>query len=120
VSEVRAAALGDITPGAPHPVLADDRPLVLVRVGERVYALAGSCTHQGGPLAEGRLSATRLTCPWHGWSFDVRTGQCLFPQRGAAVSSYPVRVDGDDVWVDLPASGGPGAAALSASPSGEP
>jgi len=87
VKSVRAAALADVTPGAPHLVVADDMRLVLVRVGDRIHALAGTCTHRGGPLADGRLSGARLTCPWHGWMFDVRTGQCLFPPRGAAVPS---------------------------------
>ena len=104
--EIRAAGLGDITPGAPHLVVAEDTRLVLVRVGDRVHALAGTCTHQGGPLGDGRLSGARLTCPWHGWSFDVRTGQCLFPPRGFAVASYPVRIDGEDVWVELPSASG--------------
>jgi len=107
VKIIRAAALGDVTPGAPHLVVADDRRLVLVRVGDRIHALAGTCTHQGGPLGDGKLSGTRLTCPWHGWMFDVRTGQCLFPPRGTAVPSYPVRVDGDDVLVELPDGHGP-------------
>jgi nitrite reductase/ring-hydroxylating ferredoxin subunit len=43
-----------------------------------------------------------LACPWHGWLYDVRTGQCVFPGRGASVPSYPTRIDGDAVWVDLP------------------
>ena len=100
--EIRAAALADVTPGAPHLVEAEGTRLVLVRVGDSVHALADTCTHRGGPLGEGRLAGNRLTCPWHGWMFDVRTGQCLFPPRGAAVSSFPVRIEGDDVWVELP------------------
>ena len=100
--EVRAAALAEVTAGAPHLVVADDTRLVLIRVGDRVHALGATCTHQGGPLGDGKLSGTRLTCPWHGWRFDVRSGQCLFPPRGTAVPSYPVRVDGADVWVALP------------------
>jgi nitrite reductase/ring-hydroxylating ferredoxin subunit len=106
VREIRAAGLDEITPGSPHLVVADDTRLVLVRVGDRIHALAGTCTHQGGPLADGKLSGTRLTCPWHGWSFDVRTGRCLFPPRGSAVPSYPVRIEGDDVWVALPPAAG--------------
>ena len=105
---IRAAALADVTPGAPHRVVADETPLVLIRVSDRIHALAARCTHQGGPLAAGKLSGTRLTCPWHGFMFDVRTGQCLFPPRGTAVPSYPVRVDGDDVWVELPTIDGQG------------
>ena len=68
---------------------------------DRVHAIADTCVHQGGPLSEGKLSGTRLACPWHGFMYDVKTGQCLFPPRGSAVASYPVRVDGDDVFVDV-------------------
>jgi nitrite reductase/ring-hydroxylating ferredoxin subunit len=102
VTEIRAATLADVAPGQPHLVVANDTRLVLVRVGDRVHAIGDTCSHQGGPLSEGKLSGTRLACPWHGWMYDVRTGQCLFPGRGAAVPAYPVRVDGGDVWVELP------------------
>jgi nitrite reductase (NADH) small subunit/3-phenylpropionate/trans-cinnamate dioxygenase ferredoxin subunit len=101
VSEQRAASLADVTPGTVRLVDVDGRPIVLARAGSAVYACAAVCSHRGGPLGEGRLTGTRLTCPWHGWSYDVRTGQCLFPGRGAALDTYPVRVDGDDIWVRL-------------------
>jgi nitrite reductase/ring-hydroxylating ferredoxin subunit len=102
VSEVRAAALAELTPGRPTLVTANGTPVVLVRVGDQVHALGERCAHQGGPLSEGKLSGTRLACPWHGWMYDVRTGQCLFPARGGPVPSYRVRVDGEEIWVDLP------------------
>ena len=102
MSEIRAARLADVTAGQPRLVETNGTRLVLVRIGEQIHALGDVCTHQGGPLSEGKLSGARLACPWHGWMYDVRTGQCLFPARGGAVSRYPVRVDGDDVWVDVP------------------
>jgi nitrite reductase (NADH) small subunit len=101
VTTVRVAALAEVPPGQPRLVDAGGTRMVLVRIGDRVHALGDVCAHKGGPLAEGKLSGTRLACPWHGWMYDVRTGQCLFPGRGGAVASYPVRVEGDDVWVDL-------------------
>jgi nitrite reductase/ring-hydroxylating ferredoxin subunit len=101
VTTVRVAALAEVPPGQPRLVDAGGTRMVLVRIGDRVHALGDVCAHKGGPLAEGKLSGTRLACPWHGWMYDVRTGQCLFPARGGAVASYAVRVDGDDVWVDL-------------------
>ena len=101
MSETRVAALADIVAGQPRLVDANGTRVVLVRVGDRVCAIADGCTHQGGPLNEGKLSGTRLACPWHGWMYDVKTGQCLFPPRGTAVASYPVRIDGDDVFVTL-------------------
>jgi nitrite reductase/ring-hydroxylating ferredoxin subunit len=104
VTAVRAAALADVTPGAPHLVEAAGTRVVLVRVGEQIHAIGDTCSHQGGPLGAGKLSGPRLACPWHGWMYDVRTGRCVFPGRGAAVVSYPVRVEADAVWVELPAA----------------
>jgi nitrite reductase/ring-hydroxylating ferredoxin subunit len=74
---------------------------VLARVGDAVYACEDMCAHQGGPLSEGKLSGTRLACPWHGWHFDIRTGACVMPSRGGAVASYPVRIEGGEVWVEV-------------------
>jgi nitrite reductase/ring-hydroxylating ferredoxin subunit len=102
LSEVRAAALSDLPPDRPFSVSLNGTRVALVRVGEEVHAVGDECTHQGGPLGEGILKGTRLACPWHGWMYDVRTGQCLFPARGGSVPSYPVRVAGGEVWVDLP------------------
>lgn len=75
---------------------------MLARVGDAVYACADACAHRGGPLSEGRLSGSRLACPWHGWMYDVRSGQCVFPGRGASVPTYPVRIENSDVWVEIP------------------
>ena len=102
MSEVRAAALTDLTPERPVSVTLNGIPVALVRIGEQVHAIGDGCTHQGGPLGEGILKGTRLACPWHGWMYDVRTGQCMFPQRGAPVPSYAVPVEGGEVWVDVP------------------
>jgi nitrite reductase/ring-hydroxylating ferredoxin subunit len=102
VSELRAAALADVEPGRPKLVEIGDTRLVLARVGDAVYACGDICAHRGGPLSEGKLSGPRLACPWHGWIYDVRTGECAFPGRGASVPSYRVRVESDEVWVDLP------------------
>jgi nitrite reductase (NADH) small subunit len=80
----------------------DGTAVVLARVGEAVYACGDTCAHKGGPLSQGRLSGHRLACPWHGWIYDVRTGECVLPGRGARVPAYPVRLDGRDIWVSLP------------------
>ena len=106
MGEHRVARLEELRPGAVAPREVDGTRLVLVRLGEGVFALDGVCAHRGGPLGEGRLTGARLACPWHGWIYDVRTGQCAFPPRGQAVARYPVRLDGDNVWVELPDAAG--------------
>ena len=102
MTEVRAASLDAVPAGQPTLVEAGGLRIVLVRVGDAVYACGDVCAHQGGPLSEGKLSVFRLACPWHGWIYDVRTGVCAFPGRGASVPSYPVRVDSGEIWVAIP------------------
>ena len=98
----RVASLDEVPAGQPKVVELDGVRVVLARVGDAVYACGDVCTHRGGPLGEGKLNGTRLACPWHGWMFDVRTGQCVFPGRGASVPTYPVSLETGDVVVELP------------------
>jgi nitrite reductase/ring-hydroxylating ferredoxin subunit len=98
----RVASLDEVPAGRPKLVELDGTRIVLARIGDTVYACSDVCSHRGGPLSEGKLNGNRLVCPWHGWMYDVRTGQCLFPGRGAAVSTYPVRTDAGEIFVELP------------------
>jgi nitrite reductase/ring-hydroxylating ferredoxin subunit/uncharacterized membrane protein len=66
-------------------VIADGMPVLLLRRGERIYAIAETCSHLGGPLSEGKLEDLSVICPWHGSRFALETGQVLdgpstFPQ----------------------------------------
>jgi nitrite reductase (NADH) small subunit/3-phenylpropionate/trans-cinnamate dioxygenase ferredoxin subunit len=101
MSEHRVARLGDLEDGHPVLVECEGKRVAVARAGDSVYACDDTCTHQGGPLSGGKVVGGRLVCPWHGWTFDVRTGICLFPRRGAPVTVYPVRVDAGDVYVDI-------------------
>ena len=100
--EVRAVSLAEVPTGRGKLTEVNGTRVVLARVGERVYACADTCSHRGGPLSEGKLSGARLTCPWHGWMYDVRSGQCLLPARGSAIATYPVRIEGDEIWIEVP------------------
>jgi len=102
VAEHRVASLADVLIGSLVTVNVNGTRVVLTRVDEAVYACGDICTHRGGSLGEGRLRGVRLACPLHGWIFDVRTGKCQVPSRGEAVPTYPVRVDGENVFIELP------------------
>ena len=99
---VRVARLDELPVGSLKRVDVGGTRVVLARVAEAVYACGDVCAHRGGPLGEGRLSGARLACPWHGWMFDVRTGECTFPGRGARVSSDPVTITDGEIWVQAP------------------
>ena len=93
--------LEELTAGTPRLIEVNGTRVVLARVGDAVYACADACAHRGGPLSEGKQSGTRLACPWHGWHYDVRTGQCVFPGRGARVATYPVSITDGEIHVEV-------------------
>lgn len=75
-----------------------------VKVGSRTEFedLEGNtCPHRGGPLAEGMVVGEEVICPWHGSRFNVKTGSVLTPPARQGVESFPVRVAGDDVEVEV-------------------
>jgi nitrite reductase (NADH) small subunit len=94
------APLADCPPGACCERVVAGRVVALFNVDGQLYALDGVCPHQGGPLGKGTLQGPVVTCPWHGWQFDVRSGQHqLHP--GLRQPQIPVRIAGDQVWVEF-------------------
>jgi nitrite reductase/ring-hydroxylating ferredoxin subunit/uncharacterized membrane protein len=77
----------DLAEGAPRVVRAGDTEVLLVREGDRLHALWARCTHECGPLAEGRFADGNVTCPWHGSTFRLADGKVV---RGPAAASQPV------------------------------
>ena len=102
MSGIAVARLEDLPAGQLRRVDVNGTGVVLVRIGDAVYACGDTCAHRGGPLAEGKLAGHRLHCPWHGWVYDVRSGECLFPGRGARVPAYPVRIEDGDIRLEVP------------------
>jgi nitrite reductase/ring-hydroxylating ferredoxin subunit len=98
---VRACTLAQLdAAGGLLPVGLADREAVVVRAGTgEVFAIARACPHEGYPLEEGMVIGETITCPWHGWRFDLRSGACL--TAGEDTQTFPISVDGDDVLVDL-------------------
>lgn len=98
-----------VAPGELLGVDVGGTPLLLVNFGESVRALQGECPHRGASLGEGTLTGRRVTCILHGAAFDAGTGAVeadpfgIEPPGGAvpAARTYPVRIQSDEIWVDL-------------------
>jgi nitrite reductase/ring-hydroxylating ferredoxin subunit len=96
---VKAASLSQLRE---KPVVSKYPPLqiALFHVDGHVYAIDNRCPHEGYPLAMGSVNPECvLTCNWHNWKFRLEDGQCVL--GGDNVRSYPTRLEGDDVWIDL-------------------
>jgi nitrite reductase/ring-hydroxylating ferredoxin subunit len=96
----RLTLVSDCPPGTALELFAGDRVIALFNVDGTLHALDGVCPHQGGPLGQGMLEGCIVTCPWHGWQFDVQTGK---HQTGSQIVQprYEVRVEGEWILVDL-------------------
>jgi nitrite reductase/ring-hydroxylating ferredoxin subunit len=95
------AKTGDLKPGEGKIAEVDGRSLAVFNVDGKFHCIENTCCHKGGPLGEGDLDGTTVTCPWHGWRYDVTTGRCLSPSPAASVPAFPVEVEGEDVKADL-------------------
>ena len=82
-------------------VEANGQSIALFNVDGALYAIDNTCTHVGGSLGEGDLIDDTVSCPWHGAQFNVKTGEVLSPPAGSGVRSYAVKVEGNDVFVEL-------------------
>ena len=94
------AKTADCPPGSARECIAAGRIVALFNVEGKFYALDGMCPHQGGPLGKGRLQGCIITCPWHGFQFDVTSGQHQ-TSRSLVHPSFPVRVMKDEVQVEV-------------------
>jgi NADPH-dependent 2,4-dienoyl-CoA reductase/sulfur reductase-like enzyme/nitrite reductase/ring-hydroxylating ferredoxin subunit len=100
--EAKVAQVQDLQDREMREVVVGETKILLVRLQGKFYAIGGECTHYGGPLAEGALSGHRVTCPWHQAVFDVMNGDLMEPPALDAEPCYAVRVEGDDVIVNVP------------------
>jgi len=101
VSLVRVASLRQVPPGEVIEVTVEGVRYAICNVDGRVHALSGDCLHRGGPLGYGRMNGYQVVCPWHLWEFDCRTG-AYDRNPEIRLPTYPVRVEGDDILIELP------------------
>jgi nitrite reductase (NADH) small subunit len=101
---IAVASVEECPPGTALERVAGDRIVALFNVDGQMYALDGICPHQGGPLGKGTLCGEVLSCPWHGWQFNVTNGQHQLNPR-ISQPRFSVRVDDGKILVNLLAVG---------------
>jgi nitrite reductase/ring-hydroxylating ferredoxin subunit len=97
-------ALSDVPEGGMHACIAGGRDIVVCRTKAGIYALDNICTHAYARLHEGRLRGTRLICPLHGASFDVRDGRVLGAPATRPLATHAVNVVGDGSEISITAA----------------
>lgn len=97
----RVAGIEDLEPGRGRCFEVDGVSIGLFRVGDELFAIENACPHAGHPLSEGELAGTVVTCPAHGFEYDLRTGFRPDDADGFPIPRFEVRIEEGEVWVDL-------------------
>ena len=100
MARIRVARVEDIPPGQARVVEAEGRSLAVVNVDGTFFAVDNACSHRGGPLGEGDVEGPVVTCPWHAWRWDVRTGANV-NNPAVKVACFPVAIDDGAVVVSV-------------------
>jgi 3-phenylpropionate/trans-cinnamate dioxygenase ferredoxin subunit len=98
---IRVGRTDEVRPGEKKVAEVDGVLIVIVNLDGQYYALEDVCTHDGGPLGEGRLVDGQLICPRHGAHFDVRTGAALTLPAFDPVPTYELRVEDGELLVEV-------------------
>lgn len=98
---VKVATVGEIAEGTAKLVQVETRIISIFNVGGTFLAIDDRCPHRGGPLGEGHLEGTTITCPWHVAKFDLTTGKKLGGPANSDVKTYPVHVSNCEISVDI-------------------
>lgn len=97
---LKAAKVGDVESGKGLVVVLKGIRVALFNCDGVYYAIKNSCPHMGGELGEGLLQGDVVTCPWHGWRFNVKTGKN--PEADVVgVRTFEVRVEGDEIFIGI-------------------
>jgi nitrite reductase/ring-hydroxylating ferredoxin subunit len=96
----KVAKTSDIPPGTSKVIEAGGKTIAVFNTEGTFYATDNACQHRGGPLGEGSLSGTTVTCPWHGWEYDVTSGVCQM-DPAIKVSKYDLKIEGEDILIAI-------------------
>ncbi|MDQ2663682.1 MAG: non-heme iron oxygenase ferredoxin subunit [Candidatus Eremiobacteraeota bacterium] len=100
MSSVKIAKTADVPDGTAIRAGLAGSDILICNAGGQFYAIEDVCTHDGGELDQGVLDGCEIECPRHGARFDVRTGAALTLPAVLPVRTYPVRVEGEDIFIE--------------------
>ena len=96
----KVASKAEIPAGTGKVVEVGGKAIAVFNCDGSFYAIDNTCKHRGGPLAEGSVAGTTVSCPWHGWEYDVTSGACQM-DPSIKVQTFHVTVEGDDILVSI-------------------
>jgi nitrite reductase/ring-hydroxylating ferredoxin subunit len=97
---VKVAALNEFEPGQGKLVQMDGQDVALFNVHGTYYAMGAVCPHEAGPIHEGEVDGDTIICPWHGYDFNVKSGECSV-DPDLRVMTFEVKTEGNDLFIEV-------------------
>ena len=98
---MQVVALEEVPMLGSRVVEAGELEVALFRTaGDMIFAIKNACPHKGGPLSEGIVHGTSVTCPLHNWKIDLASGEALGPDQGCA-NTFPVKIENGQIYIEL-------------------
>lgn len=101
---VKVATLVELPSGERKLIDFEEVTVAVFNIGGEIFCIEDVCTHDGGPVAEGKLEGHKIECPRHGALFDIRDGSALTMPAVVPVPTYEVRIEGEDILIESPDS----------------
>lgn len=95
---VKVANKSEVASGSGKLVDVNGKEIAIFNMNGNFHAIDNTCPHRGGSLSEGSLDGNVVSCPWHGWQFDITSGSCL-TDPAAQQNKYEVKVEGEDILI---------------------
>jgi len=97
---IKAALTKDIQDGSGITVELEGKSIAVFNSNGKFYAIDNTCKHRGGPLGEGSLDGNVVTCPWHGWQFDITNGNCVTNPAGK-INGYALKIERENILIEI-------------------
>lgn len=97
---IKVGEVKDLPPGQGKLIQVDGQDIALFNVNGTYYAMGAVCPHEEGPLDQGEVDGHTIVCPWHGYDFNVKTGECSVDPE-LRVMTYTVKTEGDDLLIEV-------------------
>jgi nitrite reductase/ring-hydroxylating ferredoxin subunit len=101
MSKQKIGSTSDVQEGKGKQYMVNGQSIAVFHVNGKWFAIGDKCTHRGGPLHQGEVEGTVVTCPWHAGQFDITSGQNLSPPAPSKSQTYKISAEGNELFLDI-------------------
>jgi len=98
---IKIARTEEVSAGQKKAFEVEGKRIAIFNIDGQFSAIDDTCTHAGGPLSEGQVQDSKVTCPWHGAQFDIKSGAVLQGPAANNITCYKVKIEGDDIYLEV-------------------